>query len=217
MELRADEIARQLEGEVIGDPGLILQGFAPADKSRPGDLTFAENATYYARANQSPASAIVVDHDYGPSAKTLIRVLSARVAFARILPLFHPEPVHVPGVHPSSVIAPTAVVDPSASIGPHCVIADQARIGPRCVLHGANHVGPGCVLGAECHLFPRVVLYPAPNSAIACASTPGQWWAPMGSVMCSTKGTTGRSPRWGRWSSTTTSRSGPMLPSTAGR
>lgn len=159
MELRADEIARHLEGEVIGDPELLLQGFAPADKSRPGDLTFAENATYFARANQSSASAIVVDHDYGPSAKTLIRVSSARVAFARILPLFHPEPAYPPGIHPSCVIAPTAIIDSSASIGPHCVVADEVQIGPGCVLHGGNHVGPGCVLGADCQLFPRVVLY----------------------------------------------------------
>jgi len=160
MELRADEIARQLEGEVIGDPGLLLQGFAPADKSRPGDLTFAENATYFSRANQSAASAIVIDHDHGPSPKTLIRVSNARIAFARILPIFFPEPTNPPGIHPSVVIATTAVIDPTASIGPHCVISDQVRIGPGCVLHGGNHVGHSCVLGAECQLFPRVVLYP---------------------------------------------------------
>jgi UDP-3-O-[3-hydroxymyristoyl] glucosamine N-acyltransferase len=159
MELRADEIARHLGGELIGDPGLMLQGFAPADKSRPGDLTFAENATYFARACQSPASAIVVDHDYGPTPKTLIRVPSARIAFARVLPLFFPEPSHAPGIHPSSVVSPSASIDPSASVGPHCVIGDQVRIGPRCVLHGGNHLGPGCVLGADCQLYPRVVLY----------------------------------------------------------
>jgi UDP-3-O-[3-hydroxymyristoyl] glucosamine N-acyltransferase len=160
MSIRADAIAQQLDGQVIGNPALELHGFAPADKSRPGDLTFAENATYFARACQSAASAILVDNDYGGSTdKTLIRVDSARIAFARVLPLFFPEPKPAPGVHSSSVIDPTATIDPSAYVGPHCVVEANTRIGPGCVLHGGNHVGPGCVLGADCHLFPRVVLY----------------------------------------------------------
>lgn len=160
MSIRADAIAEQLDGQVIGDPALELHGFAPADKSRPGDLTFAENATYFARANQSAASAILVDNDYGTdSTKTLIRVASARIAFARVLPLFFPEPSPEPGIHPSSVIDPTATVDPSAHVGPHCVVGAQTQIGPGCILHGGNHVGPGCVLGQDCQLFPRAVLY----------------------------------------------------------
>jgi len=156
---RADEIARQLEGTVIGDPTLELHGFAPADKSRPGDLTFAENATYFARATQSAADAILVDNDYGTTSKTVIRVGNARIAFARVLPLFFPEPAPTPGIHPTAIIAPNASIDPTACIGPHCVLADGVQIGPRCVLHGGNHVGPGTILGADCQRFPNAVLY----------------------------------------------------------
>ena len=52
MPLTAGEIATQLDGQVLGDPSLVLTGFAPADKARPGDLTFAENETYFQRAEQ---------------------------------------------------------------------------------------------------------------------------------------------------------------------
>lgn len=160
MNIRADDIARHLEGQVIGDPSLELHGFAPADKSRPGDLTFAENATYFTRATQSAAAAILIDNEYNiPTDKTLIRVPSARIAFARVLPLFFPEPKPEPGVHPSSVIDPSAQIDASAHIGPHCVVGPHTRIGPGCILHGGNHIGPNCTLGSDCHLFPRVVLY----------------------------------------------------------
>jgi hypothetical protein len=67
-------------GQVLGDPSLALTGFAPADKAKPGDLTFAENETYLQRAEQSAASAILVDGDFRPGAKTLIRVANARIA-----------------------------------------------------------------------------------------------------------------------------------------
>ena len=159
MPLTAGEIATQLNGQVLGDPSLVLAGFAPADKARPGDLTFAENETYFQRAEQSAASAILVDGDFRPGAKTLIRVASARIAFARVLPLFFPEPTFAPGVHPTAVVAASAQVDPTACVGPFCAIGEKVQIGPRCVLHGGNHLGAGSVLGADTQLFPNVVVY----------------------------------------------------------
>jgi UDP-3-O-[3-hydroxymyristoyl] glucosamine N-acyltransferase len=141
MALTAGEVATQLDGEVLGDGAVTLTSFAPADKAKAGDLTFAENNTYFTRADQSSASAILVDTVFGTSRKTLIRVANARIAFAKALALFFPEPELPSGVHPTSVIAPNAQIDPSAWIGPHCVIGDAAQIGPRCQLHGGNHIG----------------------------------------------------------------------------
>lgn len=160
MPLTAAEIAQQIDGEVLGDASIPLTGFAPADKARAGDLTFAENQTYFNRAEQSAAAAIMVDGGFTSTKKTLIRVPNARIAFAKVLPLFFPEPVFTPGAHPTAVVAASAAIDPTAHIGPHCVIGDQARIGPHSVLHGGNHVGAQCVLGGYTQLFPNVVLYP---------------------------------------------------------
>ncbi|HYT58655.1 MAG TPA: UDP-3-O-(3-hydroxymyristoyl)glucosamine N-acyltransferase [Haliangiales bacterium] len=160
MPLTAAEIAKQIDGEVLGDRSVELSGFAPADKARAGDLTFAENQTYFNRAEQSAAAAIMVDGEFTSTKKTLIRVPNARVAFAKVLPLFFPEPTFAPGIHPSAVVAPSAQVDPAAHIGPHCVIGEQVRIGARCVLLGGNHIGAHCVIGADTQLFPNAVLYP---------------------------------------------------------
>lgn len=158
--LTAAEVARHLEGQVLGDETVLLTGFAPADRARPGDLTFAENATYFARAEASSASAILVAEEFSAAVKTLIRVPNARVAFARVLPLFFPEPTYPPGVHPTAVVAASAQVDPTAHIGPHCVVGDGAVIGPRNVLQGQVWVGAQCRLGEDVMLFPRVTLYP---------------------------------------------------------
>src|SRR5512135_3443283 len=131
MPYTAAEIARRLQGEVLGDASLVLKGFAPADRAQPGDLTFAENENYFARAEQSAASVIIVDGPQTSARKTLIRVPSARVAFAKVLPLFFPERAFAPGIHPTAILAPTAHVDPTAHIGPYCVVGEMARIGPR--------------------------------------------------------------------------------------
>ncbi len=160
MTYTAADIAKILGGEVVGDGSLALKGFAPADRAQAGDLTFAENENYFGRAEQSAASAILVDAPYISPQKTLIRVQSSRIAFAKVLPLFFPEPAFAPGIHPTAVLAPTAEVEPTAHIGPYCVLGDKVRVGPRCVLQAANYVGAGCHLDEDVNLFPNVTLYP---------------------------------------------------------
>lgn len=159
MPFTASEIARHVGGEVIGDGSVVLHRFAPADRAEPGDLTFAENEVYLARAEQGRASAILVDRP-AKSAKTLIRVRNARIAFAKVLPLFFPEPQFAPGIHATAVVDASARIDPTAHIGPGCVIGAGAVIGPRCVLWAQVFVGENCTLGEDVWLFPHVTLYP---------------------------------------------------------
>jgi UDP-3-O-[3-hydroxymyristoyl] glucosamine N-acyltransferase len=159
MPFSAAEISQILGGQVLGDASLALKGFAPADHAQAGDLTFAENESYFARADQSAASAIIVDGDFTSEQKTLIRVPNARIAFAKAMKLFFPEPVFAAGVHATAIVPASATVDPTAHLGPYCVLDENVRIGPRCVLRGGNHIGANCQLGEEVHLFPNVTLY----------------------------------------------------------
>ena len=160
MSYTAAEIAKLLGGEVVGDPSLVLKGFAPADRAQSADLTFAENESYFARAEQSAAPAIIIDGPHTSTRKTLIRVPDARIAFAKVLPLFFPEPAFTPGIHSTAIVPRSARIDPSAHIGPHCILGENVRIGPRCVLQGLDHVGANCQLGDDVNLFPNVTLYP---------------------------------------------------------
>jgi UDP-3-O-[3-hydroxymyristoyl] glucosamine N-acyltransferase len=160
MPFTVSEIAKHLGGEVLGDPALVVHGFAPADRAQPGDLTFAENENYFERAEQSAASAVIVDGPFKSDQKVLIRVPDSRIAFAKVLPLFFPEPVFAPGIHPTAIIGAGAVVDPGAHIGPYCILGEKARVGARTVLQGSDHVGANCQLGQEVNLFPNVTLYP---------------------------------------------------------
>ncbi len=131
-----------------------------AEAARAGDLTFAENAQYFARAAVSLASAILVDTECEAPGKVLIRVANARIAFAKVLPLFFPEPEFPAGIHPTAVIDPSAHIDPTAHVGPHCHIGPNSRVGARAVLEGGDFVGSDCELGEETHLLPNVTIYP---------------------------------------------------------
>jgi UDP-3-O-[3-hydroxymyristoyl] glucosamine N-acyltransferase len=160
MPFTAAEIADHLNGTVRGDGSIQLTSFAPANAARAGDLTFAENEVYFAQAEQSAASAILVDAKFTSTKKVLISVANPRVAFAKVISLFFPEPSFPAGLHPTAIISASAEIDSTAYIGPFCVLDPRVRIGARSVLHASNHVGAHCELGEDVHLFPNVTLYP---------------------------------------------------------
>src|SRR5438477_8108897 len=159
MPFTAAQIAEKLKAEVIGDSSVQLTGLAPADRARAGELTFAENAAYFAAAEQSQAAAILVAEPFASSSKVLIRVPNARIALARLLPVFFPPEEHPRGIHPSAVIAESAKIDPTAHIGPNCVVGARVRLGARSVLMSGNDLRADCQLGDDVCLFPNVVLY----------------------------------------------------------
>jgi UDP-3-O-[3-hydroxymyristoyl] glucosamine N-acyltransferase len=160
MSYSAAEIAKLVGGEVVGDGNAILKNFAPAERAQSGDLTFAENEDYFARAEQSAATAIIADQRFSSAKQILIRVPNARVAFAKALALFFPEQKFAAGIHPTAVIAASAQIDPTAHIGPHCTVGERVKIGANSVLQAGNFIGDDSKLGEDVCLFPNVTLYP---------------------------------------------------------
>jgi len=155
----AAELAKQISGEIIGDGCVKITGVAPALFAKAGDLTFAENEKFFDAAQQSAASAILVDGDFAANGKVLIKVRNARIAFAKVVPLFFPEQSFAPGIHPTAIVDPSAHIDATAHVGPHCVVGANVAVGPRTILQGGNHIGAGSVIGEETRIFPNVTLY----------------------------------------------------------
>jgi UDP-3-O-[3-hydroxymyristoyl] glucosamine N-acyltransferase len=160
MSYSAAEIAKLIGGEVVGDSHAVLKSFAPAERAQAGDLTFAENEDFFARAEQSAATAIIAEKRFSSAKKILIRVPNARVAFAKALALFFPEPKFVAGIHPTAVVAASAKIAPTAHVGPHCAVGERVKIGANSVLQGGNFVGDDSKLGDDVNLFPSVTIYP---------------------------------------------------------
>lgn len=160
MSFTVSSIAELVQGEVIGDGAIKISGFASAADAREGDLTFAEKKNYVAAAEQSQASAILVNKTTTSAIKVLICVPDARVAMAKLLPVFYPPLKYAPGIDPSAKIAATAQIDATAHIGPHSVVGENAHVGARSALLGGNHIGRDCRVGDDVCLFPNVVIYP---------------------------------------------------------
>ena len=155
----AVEVARRVQGDVVGDGSTPLHGLAAAENASADDLTFADSPTHFEAAERSAAAAILVSGNFITSTKVLIRVANARIAMARLLPDFFPERAFAAGIDPTARVAPSAQVDPTAYVGPYCVVDEDVQIGARSVLLGGNHLARKTHLGEDVCLFPNVVLY----------------------------------------------------------
>lgn len=139
-----DDIARLVQGEVVGDGTVRIRGVTSIDEAQEGTLVLAENPVYFKRAEASSASCILARKEAGPSRKNLVLVDNPKVAFAHVLSMYHP-PKKVPtGVHPSAVIGEGVELGAQVAIGPFVAIGDRVKIGDRSV------IGPGCVIGDDC-------------------------------------------------------------------
>ncbi|MBM3848450.1 MAG: hypothetical protein FJ405_19470 [Verrucomicrobia bacterium] len=121
-----------------GDGSILITGVAAAADARSGDLTFAENATFFAAAAGSQAAAIITTVEGAAPGKAIIRVSSARDAMARAIELFDPEETFEPGISPQASVHASAVIHPSAHIGAFCSVGPDVTIGQGSVLMGGT-------------------------------------------------------------------------------
>ena len=104
----AAEIATIVQGEVLGDGTISLTGLASANAAGAGELTFAEKEPQFLVAEQGGAAAILAPAPLASPGKVVIRVKNARIAFAKVLPLFHPAATYLPGCDSSAIEIPVA-------------------------------------------------------------------------------------------------------------
>lgn len=163
MALLLGSIVASLGGELLGDPGLRIEGLAPLESASRHELSFLSHAKYQNQLATSQAGCVIV----APAMREVAMARGACIVtdhpyvyFARLTRLWK---THLPQVlqlqlHPSAVIDPAAHIHPTARIGALCVVERGARIGAGTELKSRVTVSEGCSVGERCLLHPGVVI-----------------------------------------------------------
>ncbi len=133
----------------------LYDGVAPLQTAGPNQISFLDNRRYAPMLETTRAGAVIVHPDMRsrvPAGAAAIVTREPYTAWAKVAALFHPAPPVSPGIHPLSVVDPSAIIDPSAEIGPFCVIGPDAEIGPRCRIGASATIGQGVVMGPDCRI-----------------------------------------------------------------
>ena len=160
MERTLADICAYLDGELIGDGATVITGVNNCESAQAGDLTFSETPRHLAQAMMSQAAAIIVSPDVRDlHGRSGVRVRYPKLAFARLLELFHPHASASAGVHPTAVLGKGVRLADGVSIGSHAVLGNDVSIGRHTVIAAGVVVGEGTMIGEDCLLDPNVVLY----------------------------------------------------------
>lgn len=157
-ELTLKEIAKKVDGEVIGNGELKIRGAAKIDTASPGEITFLANPHYKNMLSATRASAVILDKKIDVETPLpCIRVDDAYYRFLQVFLLFNPRREAIePGVHDSAVIHPQAKIGKGVAIGAHTVIGRNCVIGDRSkILHGCV-ILDNVRIGKDCFLYPLV-------------------------------------------------------------
>lgn len=153
------EIGAAIGAAVDGEASLPIWRPLPSGlPAGPGELViaFAADPAKLLEGSGAEAALIAAGAPRPAGLKGLLLAERPRLAFARLLQLFEPPPHAPPGIHPSAVVDPTALLGEGVSVGPLSVVGPGAVIGARCRLLAQVTVGAGAVLGEDCLLHPGV-------------------------------------------------------------
>ncbi|MFH1458594.1 MAG: UDP-3-O-(3-hydroxymyristoyl)glucosamine N-acyltransferase [Candidatus Omnitrophota bacterium] len=149
------EIAKIIEGEVVGDPDVLITGISGIKEAREGDITFLANPKYATLAETTRASAIITSEDERGLSKPVIRTANPSLAFVKIVEAFLPSEVNRPqGIHPTAVIGKGVTFGEDVAVGPYTVIEEGVSIGDKTIIYS------GCFVGYSSRIGPSALIYP---------------------------------------------------------
>ena len=146
------EIAAAIGALAEGDLSLMVTGAAEPAAARPGQIALAMDPRYAGGLAQGQAQAAVLwpGADWrAMGLKAAIFAPRGRLAMAGITRTLDAGPGIAPGVHPMTVIDPTAQIGEGAAIGPFVTIGAGAVIGPRARIAAHVAIGDGARIGAD--------------------------------------------------------------------
>ena len=157
--MKASELARALGGTLEGED-VELVACGGLEEARPGDLSFCKDPKHVRLVETTRASAVLLPPEWDKGAPcSVIRVADpnhACMAAARIFA--PPDPVRVPGVHPTAVVDPSVKLGANVHVGAFTVIETGAVVGDNAVIEAQVFIGEGCTIGEGSHIYPQVTL-----------------------------------------------------------
>lgn len=154
------QLAELLNAQLHGDGAITISAVATLETATTGQISFLANSKYRKFLSATNASVVLIkadDLEFCPTAALV--VADPYVAFAKVAQLLDNTPASAEGIHPSAVIADSAVIDPTAHIGPHAVISKGAVIGADVQIGAGTFIGEYAVIGDGCKLWANVSVY----------------------------------------------------------
>lgn len=161
MQLTARQLCQIVQGELDGDPEVLVDRPSKIEEAQLGSLSFLANPKYEPFLYKTQASVVLVDKDFvpvEPVKATLIRVKNVYESLGVLLNQYdaREKPAGISGL---ASIHPDAKVPEDAYVGPFAVISKGVQIGKGARIYPGVYIGEQCRLGDDVTIYPGVTIY----------------------------------------------------------
>ncbi len=168
------ELAKSFGCELHGQPDVVVETVGTLSGAGTNAVSFVANPHYRSALGRTHAAAVILEGELQSDCPVAALVTPNPYAtYARIAAFLHPSPTMSPGIHPTAIIASSAVVPPSAQTGPHVIIGDDTELGESVVVGPGSVVGANVRVGAATRLVARVTVMDDIRIGARCVLHPG--------------------------------------------
>jgi len=157
---RLNEIARWIDGVVVGDGDTLVTGLSGIREAKPGDLTFVTHSKYLPLLKTTQASAAITSFEVTSAQIPIVQVKDPSLALIRLAKLMDPFPQKdVPRqISPKAWVGKRVKIGKDVAILPFAVVEDGAEIGDRTVISAGCYIGHHVRIGNDCWIYPHVTI-----------------------------------------------------------
>ena len=162
MTISAIDICRLLNGEIEGNPDVIISKAGKIEYAEPGDITFISNPLYEKYFITTKADAVIVSKDFKNTRNdiTLIRVTDPYTAFITVLEKLEPvKEIEMFSISDKCVLGENVELNGDVFIGDFVRIGNGAGIGGGTrIMHNCT-IGNKVKIGSNCMIHSNVAIY----------------------------------------------------------
>jgi len=175
----ASQIASILEGEVVGNPDVLVSKLAKIEEGVEGSLTFLANPKYTHYIYSTEASVTIVNKEFVPEQKlttTLIKVEDAYQSFSKLLEFYNQVKNNKIGIEDPSFVSESAsygadfylgafsyignnvIIGANVKIYPNVFIGDNVSIGDNVFMHAGAKICSETIIGNGCVIHSSAII-----------------------------------------------------------
>ncbi len=155
----ASEIAKLVQGTVVGNENLLIKGIASIDAPQEGFITFINESDRVKDLESTPISCILAPPGTTSSFKTLILTKNPKWSWAQLMSLFYPPRTFSGGVSEKAFISPSASIGEQVTIEPFAFVGDRAKIGKGVTIRANAYIDSDVTIGNCTTIHPNVTIY----------------------------------------------------------
>ena len=159
MKLTLGEVAKHVDGEVVGESDTTISGVSEIQNASPGTITFLGNPLYSKYLKDTKADAVFVDEASILNGKSGIIVSNPQLAMAKTLTLFSNKKLKDPYIDSKAVLAKNVRIGKAVTIEAGSVIKDGVIIGDKCKIGANTVIGENTTLGKSCLLSSNISIH----------------------------------------------------------